>query len=423
MVINTLAHHIDLDLLREAYRRTRKDGAVGVDGQTAQDYEAQLESNLSSLLTRFKTGSYRAPPVRRVHIPKGDGSKTRPIGIPTFEDKVLQRAVQMVLEPVYEQDFHDFSYGFRPARSAHQALKALRDGLMAMRGGWVIEVDIRGFFDTLDHTILRGFLDQRVRDGVLRRTIDKWLNAGVLEDGCLTRPELGSPQGGVISPLLANIYLHEVMDKWFDDVVKRRVGKCFAVRYADDIALVFYAERDARRVLAALPKHFGKFGLTLHPDKTRLIRFVRPRFDAQRSTAAAPQPEPGTFEMLGFLHYWGRSRRGYWVIRQQTSPSRFRRALKRVGEWCRLHRHRPIDEQHATLAAKLRGHYEYYGLTGNSRALARFRSEVCQLWRKWLLRRSQRTTMTWANFVRVLERFPLPSAVCVHSILRRAARP
>lgn len=233
----SLAHHIDIDWLREAYRRTRKDGAVGVDGQTAAEYERGLEANLRDLLDRFKSGRYKAPPVRRTYIPKGDGTATRPIGIPTFEDKVLQRAVAMVLEAVYEQDFLDCSYGFRPGRSAHDALHALREGLMAMGGGWILDVDIKSFFDTISHSHLRGILSQRVRDGVLRRTIDKWLAAGVMEEGMVTHPDTGTPQGGVVSPLLANVYLHEVIDRWFEREVKPRLrGRAFMVRYADDRA-------------------------------------------------------------------------------------------------------------------------------------------------------------------------------------------
>ena len=252
--ITSLNHHIDLDWMQEAYRRTRKDGAVGVDGQTAEEYAEHLDENLQSLLDRAKSGRYRAPAVRRVHIPKGEG-KTRPIGIPSFEDKVLQRAVAMVLEPIYEQDFLDCSYGFRPGRSAHQALGADRDQLMAMGGGWVVELDVQGFYDTLDKRQLREFVGHRVRDGVVLRLIGKWLNAGVLEDGAVTYPETGTPQGGVISPLLANIYLHEVLDGWFERDVKPRLkGRAFLVRYADDAVFGFAYEEDARRVLDVLPK-------------------------------------------------------------------------------------------------------------------------------------------------------------------------
>ena len=258
--LTTLAHHIDELWLREAYRRTRKDGAAGVDGVTAAQYEEALEANLSSLLERFKTGAYRAPAVRRVHIPKeGAPKKTRPIGIPTLEDKVLQRAVLMVLEPVYEQDFLPCSYGFRPGRSAHQALDALWQGLMEIEGGWVIDLDIQSFFDDLDKSHLRNFLNQRVRDGVIRRAIGKWLNAGVMEEGVVSYPEQGSPQGGVISPMLSNLYLHEALDMWFEQVVKPRLrGRAFAIRFADDAVLGFEREDDARRVLEVLPKRFGK---------------------------------------------------------------------------------------------------------------------------------------------------------------------
>src|SRR6202049_1321557 len=269
----TLAHHIDIDWLKEAYRRTRKDGATGVDGQSAEDYAANLEDNLRSLLERAKSGTYRAPPVRRVHIPKS-GGQTRPIGIPTFEDKVLQRAVAMVLEAIYEQDFLDCSYGFRPGRSAHQALNNLWHELMKMGGGWVYEVDIQSFFDELDHGQLRSFLDRRVRDGVLRRTTDKWLKAGVMEEGRRSYPEAGTPQGGVISPLLANVYLHEVLDTWFEREVRPRLrGQACLLRYADDFVVVFAMEQDASRVAAVLAKRFARFGLRLHPDQTRLIPF------------------------------------------------------------------------------------------------------------------------------------------------------
>jgi group II intron reverse transcriptase/maturase len=277
MAFTTLAHYIDLEWLAEAYRRTRKGGATGVDGQTAREYAENLEGNLQSLLDRAKSGTYRAPPVKRIHIPKADGAQTRPIGIPTFEDKVLQRAVAMVLEAVYEQDFLDCSYGFRPGRSAHQALEVLQNEAVRMGGGWILEVDIRKFFDTLEHSHLREILGRRVRDGVIMRLIGKWLKAGVMENGAVTHPGVGTPQGGVISPLLANVYLHEVLDAWFErEVGPRLKGRGLLLRYADDAVMLFSCEVDARRVMDVLPKRFGKYGLTLHPEKTRLVEFRRP---------------------------------------------------------------------------------------------------------------------------------------------------
>jgi group II intron reverse transcriptase/maturase len=417
MALTTLAHNIDIDFLREAHRRTRKDGAAGVDGQTAADYAGNLEGNLAALLEGFKSGRYRAPPVRRVHIPKGDGTKTRPIGIPTFEDKVLQRAVAMVLEAVYEQDFLNCSYGFRPGRSAHQALQALWDGMMEMGGGWVVEVDIQGFFDSLDHGQLRGFLDQRVRDGVVRRAIDKWLKAGVMQDGELVHTEGGTPQGGVVSPLLANVYLHEVLDRWFEAEVKPRLkGRGFLIRYADDFVVVLSSESDARRVMDVLPKRFGRYGLTLHPEKTRLVPFQRPTGGTPRGRA-----EPGSFELLGFTHHWAQSLRGRWFVRRKTAPSRLGRALQRVGEWCRRNRHLPVAMQQQSLTQKLRGHYGYFGITGNAAALGGFFYEVKRVWRLWLDRRSQRAKMTWPRFQKLLERYPLPPPVVVHSVYRSAA--
>lgn len=411
LAFTTLAHHLNMDLLREAYRRTRKDAAVGIDGQTGTEYAANLEQNLQSLLARVKSGKYRAPPVRRVHIPKGDGSKTRPIGVPTFEDKVLQRAVVMILEPIYEQDFVPWSYGFRPGRSQHQALAATWEALMKMHGGWVLEVDIASFFDELDHGHLRGFVRQRVRDGVLLRLLGKWLNAGVFEDGVVTTPEAGTPQGGVVSPLLANIYLHEVFDRWFEDEVRPRLrGHAYVVRFADDLMLVFRSESDARRVMEVLAKRFARFGLRLHPQKTRLVEFRQPRRSQERRG-----PGQGTFDLLGFTHFWARSRRGKWVVRRKTAGDRLRRAVRALGQWCRAHRHWPIAVQHQLLSAKVRGHYAYYGIIGNWRSLSRLRWEVEGAWRRWLHRRSQRG-MTWARFYRLMERYPLPTPKIVHRL-------
>jgi group II intron reverse transcriptase/maturase len=417
-----LHHHIDLIWLHEAYRRTRKDGAPGVDGQTAAAYAEHLEENLQDLLDRARSGRYRAPAVKRAYVPKGDGSTTRPIGIPTFEDKILQRAVAMVLEPIYEQDFLDCSYGFRPGRSAHQALQVWREEVMRIGGGWLIEVDVERFFDTLDKAQLRAFVRRRVRDGVLLRLIGKWLQAGVLEDGAMWYPEAGTPQGGVISPLLANIFLHEVLDVWFERDVKPRLkGRAVLIRYADDAVLGFSEEEDARRVLAVLPKRLGKYGLRLHPEKTRLIDFRRPRGGGPSGSSHPPRRR--TFDLLGFTHYWAKSRRGYWVIKQKTARDRLSRAITRIGRWCREHRHAPVREQHRDLALKLRGHYGYYGITGNSHSLGRFLNEVKRRWRYWLNRRSDRRRWTWERFAEFLRACPLPPPVPVHSTLRHAAKP
>jgi group II intron reverse transcriptase/maturase len=414
MALTTLAHHIDTVWLGEAYRRTRKDGAVGVDGVTARQYEERLTENLEDLLSRFKSGRYRAPPVRRVHIPKDGRGETRPIGIPTLEDKVLQRAVLMVLEPIYEQDFLPCSYGFRPGRSAHQALEALWRGLMGMGGGWVIDLDIRRYFDSIDRQQLRTILDQRVRDGVIRRALGKWMRAGVMESGTVQYPQAGTPQGGVVSPLLSNLYLHEVLDHWFEHSVKPRLqGRAFLVRFADDAVLAFEREADARRVLAVLPKRLGKYGLQLHPDKTRLVEF-RPPGDGS--------PGGQSFDLLGFTHYWGRSRMGRWIIKRKTAKARLARAVHRVGQWCRYQRHRPVPEQYAALARQLTGHYAYYGITGNASALWRFHRQVERCWRKWLSRRSNRSGMDWEHFRRLLIRYPLPPPRVVHSIYRGAAK-
>jgi len=424
MGFTSLAYLMDIGWLHEAYRRTRKDGAAGVDGQTAADYEKDLEGNLRLLLDRAKSGTYRAPPVRRVHIPKGgSATETRPIGIPTLEDKVLQRAVVMLLEPICEQDFYNCSFGFRPGRSAHQALEALWKQTMDSHGGWILEVDIRKFFDTLDHAHLRAFLQQRVRDGALTRLIGKWLQAGVLEGGTVTFPKAGSPQGGVISPVLSNIFLHYVLDDWFEREVKPRLrGRAYLIRYADDFVIGFTQEEDARRVLAVLPQRFGKYGLTIHPDKTKLIPFAPPSSRAAASGSGAETP-PGTFTLLGFTHYWGRSVKGNWVVKRKTASNRLSRALRSIAQWCRWNRHRPVGEQQQTLSQQLRGHFAYYGITGNYPALSWFRLGVVRCWRKWLNRRNRERPLNWGLFNRLLERYPLPPARVVHSVCPRAASP
>jgi group II intron reverse transcriptase/maturase len=420
-VLRTLAHHVDVTWLREAYRRTRKDGATGVDGQSADEYSKELERNLLDLLERAKAGTYRAPPVRRVQIPKG-GGQTRPLGIPTFEDKVLQRGVVMLLEAVYEQDFLDCSYGFRLGRSAHQALSKLRDTLMEMGGGWVVEADIRKYFDSLDHEQLGTVIRQRIGDGVVLRLIGKWLNAGVMERGELSYPEAGTPQGGVISPMLANIFLHTVLDTWFEHEVKPRLrGRAELVRFADDFVIAFEREDDARRVYEVLPKRFEKYGLALHPDKTRLVPFRRPPL-SKDDDGTTRGLEQGTFDLLGFTLYWARSERGYWVIQLKTARNRFVHALHKLSDWCRRNRHRPLDEQWRRIRHALVGHFAYFGVVGNNGRLLALSHAVYRIWRSWLNRRSQRARVTWAKMRQLHERYPLPRLPTPRS-LRALAKP
>jgi len=396
--------------MREAYRLTRKDGAPGIDGATAEDYERNLEANLLDLLERIKSGRYHTPPVRRAYIPKADGTR-RKLGIPTFEDKVAQRAVTMMLEAVYEQDFLPCSYGFRPGRSAHQALRALQNVLWAKRLYWVVDIDIRKYFDSIPHSHLRAFLDQRVTDGVIRRMIDKWLNAGAVEDGLLRRATEGSPQGGVISPCLSNVFLHHVLDEWFETEVKPRLhGESLLVRFADDAIMAFDDIVDAQRVLAVLGKRLERFGLTLHPDKTRLVDF-RPRVT---ESTRHPETDGTNFDFLGFTHVWGRSRKGRNMVRQVTAKSRFARALAAVSDWCRKNRHLPLRVQHRRLSSMLRGHFAYYGVGGNIRRLRGYAHQAARIWRKWLSRRDRGSSVPWARFWEMLQRHPLPPAMIAH---------
>lgn len=408
----SLAHHIDERWLYESYKNTRRDGALGVDGQSADGYAENLKENLERLKEEFKSGRYKAPPVKRVYIPKDGKKELRPLGIPTFEDKVLQRAVKWVMEPIYEQDFYECSYGFRPKRSAHGALGALWKGLMNMDGGWVIDLDIRKYFDTIQWNKLREVMTRRVSDGVLLRMIGKWMNAGIMEDGAVRYPEEGTPQGGVISPLLSNIFLHYVLDEWLHETVFPRLkGKAFEIRYADDAVICFKLEEDARRVLEVLPKRLQKFGLEMHPEKTKLIRFEKPRNEGGVKRGGRPE----TFDFLGFMHHWGMSRKGRPVIVRKTSKVRMSKALAKMADWCRSVMHLKIEKQHKDLSRKLKGYYGYYGITGNYRSLERFVQQVRKIWRKWLARRSRKRNLTWSKMLCLLKSFPLPKPRIVHS--------
>jgi group II intron reverse transcriptase/maturase len=420
--LTTLGHYLDMEWMKEAYRRVRKGSAPGVDGQSVAEYGRDLEGNLGRLMDRVKSGKYEAPPVKRVYIEKADGKEKRPIGMPTVEDKILQRAVVMLLEPIYEREFHDFSYGFRPGRSAHQALEAIWQGINRTQTGWIVDVDIRAFFDTLEHEKLLEILQRRVKDGMVLRLVGKWLKAGVMEAGALSYPESGTPQGGVISPLLSNIYLHEVLDEWFEQAVQPRLqGRGFLVRYADDFVMGFECREDAERVMKALPGRFGRYGLKIHEGKTRLVRFGRP--DAKQGGRGSDGEggnrgeKPETFDFLGFTHYWTKSRKGNWVVHRKTARKRLKRALKVLNQWCRKQRHRSLGDLMRELGLKLRGHYAYYGIRCNYRSLAEYYHEATRRMQKWLNRRSRKEdAMSWERFRRLMTTvYPLPLPRIVHA--------
>jgi RNA-directed DNA polymerase len=404
--LTTLSHHMDLLWMREAYARVRRDSAPGVDGQTVADYGENLEANLQSLLERAKKGTYRAPPVKRVHIPKSD-TETRPIGQPTVEDKVLNRAVVMLMEPVYEQEFLDCSYGFRPGRSPQQALEALRTAVMAMDGGWVLDVDVRKFFDTIPKRQLREVLRRRIRDGVIDRLIGKWLKAGVWEAGKVTLPEAGTPQGSVISPMLSNVFLHEVLDCWFVQAIKPKLcGRAELIRFADDFVVVCEKREDAEALLEQVSARFQSYGLAIHPEKTRIVDFRHPWRSGDK---------PQTFDFLGFTHYWAKTRRGGWAVTRKTRAKKFRVALANVWDWCKTNRHESMARQHRDLSAKVRGHYAYYGMRGNHRALRNFFDEVQRTWHHWLNRRSHQRNDGARLWKLLADHFPLPPPRIVHA--------
>jgi len=364
---------------------------------------------LAELHERLRKKEYKAPPVKRTYLEKEDGSK-RPIGKPAFEDKIVQRAVAMLVGAVYEQDFYDSSYGFRPGRSPHNALREVRDKCVLENINWIVDADVSGFFDSIPKGKLQEVIRQRVNDGGIVRLIGKWLNAGVLEGEEMIYPETGTPQGGVISPLLANIFLHEVLDKWFEQEVKPRMrGQSYLVRFADDFIIGCELESDARRIIEVLPKRFGRYGLTIHPTKTKMVKFGRPKGKEDGKGNS-------TFDFLGFTHYWTRTRKGNWVVKRKTSAKRFRRAGKRIWEWCRRNRHESIFEQHWQLSLKLRGHYQYYGIRGNYESLAAYYEYVKRAWRKWLGSRGGKKRMTVKRFFELLEVLKLPKPRIVHSI-------
>lgn len=401
---NSLAHLLDGDALARAFHRIRRNAAAGMDGITKDEYGQHLEQNLQELLGRLKSMRYRHQPIRRAYIPKSSGGD-RPIGISSIEDKIVQGAIREVLETIYEQDFRDCSYGFRPGRSAHDGLRAL--DRMVYREGmtWILEADIQAFFDSLDRTKLKEMLGIRVADGRMMRLIGKCLKVGVLDGEEFSMPEEGTVQGSVISPLLGNVYLHYVLDRWFEDEIRPHVtGATRLIRYCDDFVIGFARKEDAERVLTALVERFAEYGLTLHPEKTRLIPFTRPNGSGKGKGGSA------TFDFLGFTMFWRRKRRGGWMLGMKTRKASLRKAVKAIHDWCRRHRHLSRAEQHVALSRRLHGHYNYFGVNGNVESLARLMRQTERSWFKWLRRRSHRARrLTWGKFGRYLKAFPLPA--------------
>ena len=404
-----LWHHVyAVGRLRKAYFALKRDAAAGVDGQTWKQYGEDLESHLQDLSDRLRRGAYRAKPVRRVYIPKADG-RQRPIGVMTLEDKIVQRATTEVLSGVYETDFVRFSYGFRPGRSPHDALDALSVGICKKKVNWVLDADIRGFFDAIDHEWLIKFMEHRIADRRVLRHVKKWLNAGVLENGHRTQVETGTVQGGSISPLLANVYLHHVFDLWADCWSRLHAhGDMIIVRYADDFVVGFQSRSDAERFRAELDERFRKFNLELHPDKTRVIEFGR--FAVERRHKRG-EGKPETFNFLGFTHACGKDRRGWFVVLRQTMVKRMRAKLKELKGLLRRRMHWPVVEVGRWLRAVVQGHYQYYGVPRNTPALKAFREGVTWLWHRTLCRRSQRGRVPWERMAKLINRWIPPTRI------------
>ena len=389
--LTNLQQFIDEELLHKSYQSLNKNSSPGVDGKYWHNYSLGSEFRIPQLLAEFKSGKYKAPPIRRAYITKGKTGK-RPLGIPTIEDKILQESVRRVLTPIYEEDFKDFSYGFRRGRSPHQAVEYMFKEVSFKGLHYIIDADIKNYFGSIDHGLLREFLDRRVKDGVIRKMLDKWLKAGILEDNQLSYPREGTPQGGLVSPLLSNIYLHYVLDEWFLEQIQPLLsGKSFIVRYADDFVLGFENSTDVARVMKVLGKRFEKYKLELHPDKTRVINLKSKRGEGNRS-----------FDFLGFTHYLSKSRKGKLVLKRKTSSKKFTVARGKVYDWIKQNRHRKLKELIPKLNAKLRGHYNYYGMTFNDKGISRYYYQVKRILHKWLNRRGGKSVWNWARFIKLI---------------------
>ena len=405
-----LLHHLTIDLLRESYFALKRRAAPGVDGVSWQQYESGLEERLIDLHSRVHRGAYRAQPSRRVYIPKADG-RQRPLGIASLEDKIVQHAVATILNQIYEVDFRGFSYGFRPGRSPHQALDALNVGIQRKRVNWILDADIRGFFDNMSHEWTMKFMEHRVADPRILRLIRKWLKAGVSEDGKWSETKAGTPQGAVISPLLANVYLHYVFDLWVE-VWRRKVasGELVVVRYADDLVVGFEHREDAERFLREFRERLAAFELELHPEKTRLIEFGR---FAQGARQQRGEGKPETFTFLGFTHYCATNSRGHFVIRRKTMGQRMRATLQAIKAELRKRLHEPVNAVGQWLKRVVEGYYRYHAVPENLRALRRFRERLRHMWRTMLGRRSQRSRPSWKRIHPTFVRW-LPLARVLH---------
>lgn len=403
MVFTSLAHLLDKEMLTDSFYKLRKNASSGIDNKSHADYATGLKANISALHARLKSGQYKAPNVRRVWISKGQGKEKRPLGISTIEDKIVQRAASDLLSTIYETGFSKHSYGFRPGKSPHQALSHLRNKIMDKSCKWIIDADIKKCFDSFDHKILVDILKRRVNDGSINRLLYQWMKAGVIDGDQMFKPESGVPQGNIISPLLSNIYLHEVLDRWLEEIRPLLKGKFFFVRFADDFVIGFTHKEDVERVFTTLPKRFKKFGLTIHPEKTQLLKFYPGEGKKAR-----------TFDFLGFTHYWAKSKRGFWVVKRKTKREKVNKIFNALYSYCKTHRHLYVREQWLELCTKIKGYYAYFAIRGNFLFLKKIRNRAIIFWFKWLNRRSQYNSYTWEAFRKLLKTFPLPYPRIIH---------
>ncbi len=402
-VFTSLAHHLTQEYLLSSFRKLRKTAASGIDEVNAEEYELNLQLRIENLQARLKSKSYFAPNIRRVWIDKGNG-KQRPLGISTTEDKIVQRAVTDILNLIFEQDFYDFSYGFRAKRSAHQALNNLRNQCMKRNINWILDCDIQGCFDNFEHSTLLSLISQRIKDKCILQLIERWLKAGVVDGKSLQISKRGTPQGNIISPLLCNVYMHYALDKWLHEIVRPLLkGEIFLIRYADDFIIGFEYAEDAQRVNNTLPKRMNKYGLTIHAEKSKLIRF-----------SPEGKTKPPTFDFLGFTHYWSKSQRGNWVVKRKTRQKKMQAILQNIKDTCRIHKHEKLKDQSKILKSKLRGLYQYFGIRGNFVSLNRIYQITLYAWFKWLNRRSQRKSYTWKGYWELLKYFKLPKPRIIH---------